>query len=51
MKAIFFLALIISSFAVYSQDTTVRVKQIDSLVYLIDNSGYKPQREENWLQY
>jgi hypothetical protein len=45
MKATFLLAGILFSFTGYSQDTTVLVKQIDSVVNLINNSGLKAQKD------
>ena len=44
MKNILLLAIVLLSQTTYSQDT-VKVKQIDSLVKLINNSGYKIQRD------
>jgi len=44
MKTIFVLTATLLSLAVFSQDTE-KVKQIDSLVALINNSGFKIQRD------
>lgn len=45
MKTTLLLAIVLFSITAYSQDTTALVKQIDSLVYLINNSSFKPQRD------
>lgn len=44
MKNIILVTIVLLSKFTYSQDT-VKVKQIDSLVKLINNSGYKIQRD------
>ncbi|NTS44004.1 hypothetical protein HRG84_24205 [Flavisolibacter sp. BT320] len=44
MKTFFLCAAMLFTFKVYSQDT-VKLKQIDSLVNLINNSGFKVKRD------
>jgi len=44
MKIVILLVLVIFSCKVYSQDT-VKIKQVDSLVYLINHSNFKTQRD------
>jgi len=44
MKTLILLILVIFSCKVYSQDT-VKIKQVDSLVYLINHSNFQTQRD------
>lgn len=50
MKNILLLVIVLFSLSTYSQDTT-SVKQIDSLVKLINNSGLKIQRDTLRQEY